>query len=131
MINKKLLNPDRVRAIQGSFCFIEHRFLRNGFFDHLTHHETILYLFLILAADRQGLSFYSYDKICKHTGLILDEYIPARDGLIDKDLVAFDGFFFQVLSLPDASPLPAPPPPERKNREFVSVGHLIKNLSAG
>jgi hypothetical protein len=30
-----------------------------------------------------------------------DEYIIARDGLIDKDLISFDGHLFQVLSLPE------------------------------
>jgi hypothetical protein len=33
--------------------------------------------------------------------LHIEEYILARDGLIAKDLIAFDGTFFQVLSLPD------------------------------
>jgi len=30
----------------------------------------------------------------------LDEYIAARDSLMEKDLIAFDGTLFQVLSLP-------------------------------
>jgi hypothetical protein len=33
--------------------------------------------------------------------LDLGEYLRARDGLIDKDLIAFDGHLFQVLSLPE------------------------------
>lgn len=33
--------------------------------------------------------------------ITVDEYIPARDALIQKDLIAFDGQLFQVLSLPD------------------------------
>jgi hypothetical protein len=32
--------------------------------------------------------------------LTLDDYILARNSLIDKDLIAFDGRLFQVLSLP-------------------------------
>ncbi|MFN2354252.1 MAG: hypothetical protein ABR512_06990, partial [Desulfopila sp.] len=56
-------------------------------------------------ADRQGLPFYSYDKICSLLTISVDEYILARDGLINKDLLAFDGTFFQVLSLP-AEPVP-------------------------
>lgn len=53
-----------------------------------------------MVADRQGLSFYSYDKICSLLAITVDEYILARDLLINKDLPAFDGTFFQVLSLP-------------------------------
>ncbi|MDL1979487.1 MAG: hypothetical protein LWX52_15595 [Deltaproteobacteria bacterium] len=63
MIKTRILSPNRVRRITGSFAFIEHRFLRDGFWDSLTHDELLLYLFLILAADRNGISYYSYDKI--------------------------------------------------------------------
>jgi len=30
----------------------------------------------------------------------VEQYIAARDSLIEKDLIAFDGTLFQVLSLP-------------------------------
>ncbi len=96
----KPLLSHRVRKINGSFAFIEHRFVRDGFFTSLNHHELVLYLFLVLAGDRAGMSYYSYDKLCALTRLILDEYIEARNALIDKNLIAFDGRFFQVLSLP-------------------------------
>jgi hypothetical protein len=36
--------------------------------------------------------------------ITVDEYILARDLLIDKDLIAFDGRLFQVLSLPQTPP---------------------------
>jgi hypothetical protein len=97
---RKALVSQRVRTIIGSFAAIEHRFLRHGFWATLGHHELLLYFFLILVADRQGLSFYSYDKICSLLVISVDDYILARDILIDKDLLAFDGTFFQVLSLP-------------------------------
>jgi len=100
MIEKKPLDPDRVRKITGSFAFIEHRFLRDGFWDSLDHHQLLLYLFLIIVADRNGLSYYSYDKICTLLRISVDEYIVARNALIDKDLIGFDGHLFQVLSLP-------------------------------
>jgi hypothetical protein len=100
MIQKTAIRHDRIRSLAGSFGFIEHRFLRDGFFQTLTHRELTLYLFLILVADRCGLSYYSYDKICKLASLDLDEFIEARNQLIKKDLLAFDGRQFQVLSLP-------------------------------
>ena len=100
MTNRKPLVSNRIRKIDGSFAWIGHRFLRSGFFTNLSHHELLLYFFLVLVADRQGLSYYHYDKICSLLCISLDDYIVARDQLIDKDLVAFDGTFFQVLSLP-------------------------------
>ncbi len=104
MITKTPLDQDRVRKIAGSFAFVEHRFLRSGFFNVLTHHELLLYVFLVLVADRNGLSYYSYDKICILLKITLDDYIIARDGLIEKDLIAFNGHLFQVLSLPKQPP---------------------------
>jgi hypothetical protein len=101
MIQKKLLRPERVRKIEGSFAVIEHRFLRDGFWTDLRHHELLLYVLLVLVADRNGLSYYSYDKLCSLLQFTLEDYIEARDALIGLDLLAFDGTLFQVLSLPD------------------------------
>jgi hypothetical protein len=63
--------------------------------------EILFYLFLILASDRNGLSFYSYDAICTFLKITADQYVEARDSLIKKDLTAFDGTLFQVLDLPE------------------------------
>jgi hypothetical protein len=101
MIKKMPLIPQRVRTIRGSFAYIEHRFLRDGFFSALSHHELLLYFFLVLVSDRHGLSFYNYDKICSLLQMDLEVYLQARNQLIQKDLIAFDGRIFQVLSLPD------------------------------
>ncbi|MBW2662860.1 MAG: hypothetical protein JRD93_12920 [Deltaproteobacteria bacterium] len=103
MIKTKILCPNRVRRITGSFAFIEHRFLRDGFWESLTHRELLLYLFLLLVADRNGVSYYSYDKIYSLLRISMDEYLNTRNALIDKDLIAFDGYYFQVLSLPKIS----------------------------
>ncbi len=100
MIKKKILVPNRVRRIEGGFSFIPHRFLTDGFLASLSQREILLYLFLIIASDRNGLSFYSYDAICTLLQLSVDDYIEARDGLIKRDLIAFDGTLFQVLDLP-------------------------------
>jgi hypothetical protein len=100
MVNRKPLVYNRIRKINGSFAWISHSFLRSGFFASLTRNELLLYFFLVLVADRQGLSYYHYDKICSLLCFSVDDYIVVRDQLIEKDLVAFDGTFFQVLSLP-------------------------------
>ena len=104
MIKKKVLNPKRVRKINGGFSFIPHRFILDGFLAALGQKELLLYLFLVIVSDRNGVSFYSYDAICTLLCLDLDEYIASRDSLIEKDLIAFDGTLFQVLSLPQSPP---------------------------
>jgi hypothetical protein len=100
-IETRPLEPNRIRKITGSFAFIEHRFLHDGFWGSLDHYQLLLYLFLIIVADRNGLSYYSYDKICTLLRISVDQYILARNALIDYDMIAFDGYLFQVLSLPE------------------------------
>jgi hypothetical protein len=110
--------PERVRAIgDQSFAFIPHRFLREGFFASLTAHERDLYFFLVLAADRFGVSFYHYETICSLLRLPLESYLAARNALIHKDLIAFDGTRFQVLALPDR-PTPDTARPLRTAEDF-------------
>lgn len=118
MITKSILNPDRIRRIGKGFCFIPHRFLTAGFLSSLTQPELLLYLFLVLASDRYGLSFYSYDSICRYLALDLDRYIDARNGLIEKELIAFDGTIFQVLELPAQAPA----------KPHGSVGKSLPNI---
>ena len=127
MIKKKILDPKRIRRINGGFSFIPHRFLTDGFLDSLTQKEILLYVFLILASDRYGLSFYSYDVICSYLELCVDDYIEARDGLIEKDLIAFDGTLFQVLDLPESL---VQPPPRKAVLDAAGRGHRfeIKSL---
>jgi hypothetical protein len=100
MIKKKIIDKERVRRIDGGFAFIPHRFLTDGFASNLSRDQLLLYFFLVLAADRFGLSFYSYDKICTLLEMSLDQYVEARCALIKKNLIAFDGTVFQVLALP-------------------------------
>jgi len=118
MIEKKLLQPNRVRRIDGGFSFIPHRFLTDGFLASLTQKEILLYFFLILASDRYGLSFYAYDAICAFLQISLDQYIEARDRLIRKDLIAFDGTLFQVLDLPKQ---PEEDPVISQNRKHIKT----------
>lgn len=108
MIRKKVLNTERVRRINGGFSFIPHRFITDGFVSSLNSQQLLLYLFLVLVSDRYGLSFYSYDSICSLLQMRIDEYIQARDNLIQKDLIAFDGILFQVLELPPRPRIDSP-----------------------
>jgi hypothetical protein len=101
MIKKKILNPHRVRRIDGGFSFIPHRFVTGGFLSSLDQIPLLLYLFLSVVSDRHGLSFYRYDSICLLLQLTADQYVDARNQLIEKNLIAFDGTLFQVLSLPE------------------------------
>jgi len=124
-----ILYSDRVRKINGSFAFIEHRFIQDGFFASLDRNELLLYLFLVIVGDRNCISFYGYDKICTLLRTSLDEYVLARDSLIEKSLIAFDGKFFQVLSLPTKVIRPSCPPlktrEEMEKHDPATIHQLI------
>ena len=135
VISRAPIRPDRIRRIDGqSFAFLPHRFLREGFLCSLTPTELRLYVFLVLAADRGGMSFYGFDRICAVLEVDLDDFLSSRNGLIDKDLVAFDGTRFQVLSLP-ARPQHTPVRELRSRRDFedndpATVRHAIRQSLA-
>jgi len=117
---------DRVRRIGADgFAFIPNRFLRDGFFASISADELRLYLFLVLAADRSGLSYYHYDRICSLLEVPLERYVELRNALIEKDLIAFDGTRFQVLSLPRGpqfrSPAPLRTPRELEEKDPATI----------
>ncbi len=123
------IRPDRVRCIGGhSFAFLPHRFLRDGFLPSLTPAELRLYVFLVLAADRTGVSFYSHQRIRCAVEMSIDDYLEARQGLLRKDLIAADGVRVQVLSLP---PKPVTITASRLRREEQSAAcwAVIASLS--
>ena len=129
MIERKALSPQRIRKISGTFAFVPHHFLRQGFWAGLSHHELLLYFFLVLVSDRQGLSYYSFDKICSMMAITSDEYIHARNCLINKDLIAFDGHLFQVLSLPEKETSEPPTPlsvKEMASKDPATISQLIQ-----
>lgn len=119
------LRPDRIRTIEPPFAWLPCRFLVNGSFANLTDNEKLLYLFLCLAADRQGMSFYGISRIQTHFQFQLSDIEQARHELIQKDLIAYDGRLYQVLSLPQPQPQPQP----SKNRISKRTGEP-ENFSA-
>jgi hypothetical protein len=93
--------PDRIRSIRGTFSWIDHRFFRQGFDRGLTRLEKLLYLLLVAVSNREGVSFYSDERL----GEILDirhrhELTGARAELVARDLIAFTDGVYQVLDLP-------------------------------
>lgn len=97
------LQPDRIRTISGSFSWIDHRFFRLSFDQGLTRLEKLLYLVLVAVSNRDGVSFYSDERLeelleIRHN----HELTGARDELVARDLIAFKDGVYQVLDLPAA-----------------------------
>ncbi len=97
---KKLLRPERIRKIEGSFSWIDHRFITGGFLPDLSTLEILLYLFLVAVSDRNGLSFYHDDRIASLLKIDLASLGKAREGLVQRSLLAYEPPLYQALSLP-------------------------------
>ena len=92
---------DRIRSIHGSFSWIDHRFFRQGFDQGLTRIEKLLYLVLVAVSNRDGVSFYSDERLGEFLDIRhLHELTGARDELEARDLIAFKDGVYQVLELP-------------------------------
>jgi hypothetical protein len=101
--------PDRIRKIRGSFAWLDHRLLRDRHLEQLTLVDLGVYVFLVLAADRSGCSFYRKDVISKRLGIDWDAFEGAKARLLERGYIAFRPFspgdvdgFYQVLPLPEA-----------------------------
>jgi hypothetical protein len=85
-----LLVPQRIRKVPNSFAWIDHRLRSEGFLERLRPEDLGLYLFLALAADRNGLSCWRLDRIqravpCFDRHALWD----ARRRLAELDLLAY------------------------------------------
>ena len=108
--------PDRLRRPSRSFAWIDHRLRSSGLLSMLDPPEIGLYLFLVLAADKDGLSCWRLDRIEREMPCFERNALwRARDRLVELDLVAFrpwrasdhDGVY-QVLSIRPPGTTPSP-----------------------
>lgn len=124
-----VLSPERVRKPPPSFAWIDHRLRSSGLLSLLDPPEIGLYLFLALAADKEGLSCWRIDRIerempCFDRGALWQ----ARDRLLQLDLVAFrpwrasdpDGVY-QVLSVQRSGAVQSP----QINRALAALGRRL------
>ena len=154
MIPKRPIDLRRLRSLPppSGFGWIDHRLLREGYFQRCSPAALALYSLLVCAGDSQGLSFYSQARLAEILGLEQTALRQARDELIDAQLIAFQKPIFQVLvlvaaparpsgvshrrpageSVPAQSAQPAsPPPPVRAAQaEPAALASAGMNLSA-
>src|SRR5215470_12237781 len=117
--------PDRRRSIRGSFSWIDHRFLREGFDQGLTRLEKLLYFVLVAVSNRDGVIFYSDARLAE----LLDIRFPhelggARKELVARDLIAYEGRIYQVLDLPVHLPQVRDSSPPRTDHALPSSSSL-------
>jgi hypothetical protein len=124
---KRVLNCQRLRKIEGSFSWIDHRFITGGFLRDLSALEILLYFFLVAVSDRNGLSFYHDDRITSLLKIDLPALGQAREGLVQRSLVAYDPPLYQVLSLPPG-PVGLPSKQKRSQEEEEIARSYFKKI---
>jgi hypothetical protein len=122
LMEKHLLDPERLRTIPPQFSWIDQRLVREHHIERLSHAAAALYLFLLTVADAKGLSFYSERSIGRLLSMTAERLEHARKELVRADLVAYRHPLYQVLSL-DGPPLGA-----QRGAGICSIQEIFKKI---
>jgi hypothetical protein len=99
------VDATRLRVLPRHFAWVDHR-LRDRL-RILSLEEIALLLFLPLAADKRGLSFWADATIARTLPLSEGDVITARFRLVARGLIAYRYPLYQLLPL-DGLPAEAP-----------------------
>jgi len=122
---KYVLDSKRLRRINGSFSWIDHRFINDGHIKQLSSIDILLYLFLVAVGDKNGVSYYGEAGICNLLKLTSKNLCRSRFRLIEKDFIKYDGSIYQVLELPAKI---KQIPPSASSIEANKVGGVLGEL---
>lgn len=94
------LEPRRVRYPRGPYGWIELKVVTGGVLQEVGSDAAFTYLFLCAVGNRDGVSFWSRQRMAQTLGLSSDATEAAIRKLQERDLIAAKGKVIQVLSLP-------------------------------
>jgi len=121
-MEKRVLNPERLRKVPPQFSWIDHRLVQENYFVRCDHSAWALYLFLSSVADAQGLSYYSDASLMRRLKMDPLALSASRQQLVRAGLIAYEKPFYQVLSLePAGAPRSGP----------IRVGELLRQALGG
>ena len=129
-MDKSIIAANRKRKISGSFGWMEHRFIREGYIKVLTKQEILLYFFLALVSDKNGISFYGADRAMSLLKLEEAAFFGALSGLEQKDFICRQGNKVQLLSLPEYE-TQAPVITQKRLNKTLSVSEILKRAGHG
>jgi hypothetical protein len=127
--------PDRIRHIPAHFAWIDRRLRDKRFLGTLTLQELAVYVFLILAANKHGVSFYRSEQIAELFDYQIQPFdvIQCRNDLFDKELIAFLPFkgrsnegFCQVLPMPLSVTVITP---QKRGGDVTTVKDIIRSMN--
>ena len=125
-VEKRILDPTRIRSIRDGFSWIDRRFVRDGLIERLAGEEILLYLFLICVADTFGISYYGDIRVSTTLKIPQGHLGAVRDRLVDRGLIAYEAPLYQVLELPNPTNASS-----SRRRGLESVGDVLRDLKHG
>lgn len=105
MVVKRVLCPARVRKIPKQFSWVDQQLIQEHYIERCDASALALYLFLLTAADAQGLSFYSDPTLVKRLSMHPTRLAKAREDLRQAGLIAYEKPLYQVLALDPPRPV--------------------------
>lgn len=127
-MEKRVLEPKRLRRVPRQFGWADHRLLLDRHLERCTAAAWGLYLFLVVAGDAQGLSYYSDAAVCRILSLTPNVLTKLRQELLTAELLAYQKPLYQVLSI--EKPL-CRFDARTKMEEPISVGVILQQLLGG
>lgn len=116
---KRVLCRERLRKVPAQFNWVDHRLVRDRRICGCSAQALALYLFLLIVADAEGLSYYSDAAISRLLPLDGPALERARQELIAAQLIAYQKPLYQVLALD---------PPRQACHEPQTIGQILEDL---
>jgi len=127
MVIKRLLRPDRQRKIPARFSWVDQRLVRDNCLQQCEPPAWALYLFLVIVADAQGLSFYSEQSIGRYLSLDANALACARRQLQQAHLIAYEKPLYQVLDL-ELAVSAEPASPRNSSGQPEPIGQILQRI---
>jgi hypothetical protein len=117
--------------MERPFGWVPFRIVHSGLLAQLSTGAKLLYFVLCTVSDRDGLSFWGEGRLCELLRLSATDLQQARTELCERDLLAFDGWLYQLLSLPQLLPIGKATNAQRRPRSAERQGTgAVPNASA-
>jgi hypothetical protein len=99
LIEKRILQADRLRQVPPHFSWIDHQLVRAHYLRRADAKAWALYLVLVTVGDEHGLSYYGERALAQLLSMTIEEVIAARRQLLTAGVIAYETPLYQVLAL--------------------------------
>lgn len=96
---KRVLCAQRVRQVHRPFGWVDVRLVREHWLRDCSPTAWALYLFWVVAADAQGVSYYADASIAQHLQVTVANVAAARTELVRAGVAAYEAPWVQLLAL--------------------------------